>query len=218
MYEPRTIVNLPTPARRGFTLIEATISIVIVSVILLAALSTAGATARAQRVIESTSRGPELVRQLMGEILGTAFVDPEDLNASLGRDSGESGSDDRADLDDVDDYDGLVEVALVYRGGSPVPDTTGWTRSVTVRYTNPVTLADMGSTESNLKRVTVTATSPAGEATVLLALRSRYGAGEQPPPVDTTYVSWVGVEIDLGGSGGTASSGVNLLNHVEGSP
>ena len=203
--------------RPGFTLVEAVISMLIVGLMLVAALGTLGASARARHVQTSSSSGFTLARGLLTEVLQAAYEDPEDPGGGISQDSGESGGD-RGDFDDVDDYDGWTGSPPEHEDGSLLADASGWQRQVTVTYANPVTLAAAGTTsDTGLKLITVTATGPTGEVTTLQALRSRSGAGEQPPQVDTTYVSWVGVELEIGGAP-PATASINLLNHATGGP
>ena len=64
----------------------------------------------------------------------------------------------------------------------------------------------------------MTVIAPNGTPTTLSALRAIDGANEQPPPVDTTYVTRVGIDLAVGGDGAGASGGTNLINHVVGGP
>ena len=212
--DPQDCRGIPRP---GFTLVEAVISMLIVGLMLVAALSTLGASARAQHFQASRGRGFTLARDLLTEVLQAAYDDPEDPGNGIDQDSGESGVD-RGDYDDVDDYDGWSGSPLEHKDATHVPDAAGWQRQVTVTYADPVTLASTGTTsDTGLKFITVTATGPGGEVTTLQGLRSRHGAGEQPPQVDTTYVTWVGVELEIGG-GPPEIASINLLNHAMGGP
>ena len=92
------------PAQRAFSMIEATISIVIVAGMLVAAVTTVGAAARARQTMTGRELGALLAQQLMSEILPLAYEEPEDTPA-FGLESPES-TDSRAAYDDVDDYHG----------------------------------------------------------------------------------------------------------------
>ncbi len=85
-------------------------SIVIVGVMVVAALTTLGGSSQSQRVRASRLLGPALAQQLMSEILQTRYQEPDEAPV-LGRESGESAGS-RAAYDDVDDYDWWAESPL----------------------------------------------------------------------------------------------------------
>ncbi len=75
------------------------------------------------------------------------------------------------------------------------------------------TVATTSQSETGLKLITVIVTDPDGVATQIRALRSRNSSFEQSPAVDLTAVTWLGAELQLGGS--TAShSATQLSNQV----
>ena len=88
--------------RRGTTLVEVAFSILLVSVILLAALQTIGAVYRARATAVTLSDGAALSKQLLTEVMQSYYEDPEEPGEPMGRESDETyGS--RQDWDDVDD-------------------------------------------------------------------------------------------------------------------
>ena len=90
---------------------------------------------------------------------------------------------------------------------------------MTVQYVRTDDPTHTTGSDQGLKRVTVTATSPAGKTSTLVALRSEGSIYDQQPESETTYVSAVGVEIQLGISEATrVSSGTSILNPVPASP
>ena len=184
---------------------------------LVAALNTLGATARARQVQANRGGGLGLARDLMTEILAARYEEPDDT-PEFGRESSESGSE-RIDWDDVDDYDGWSGSPPELKDGNNVPDAAGWQRQVTVTYANPTALLATGQVaDTGLKLITVTVTAPNGEQTVLAGLRSRYGAGERAPAVGDTFVTWVGVELQVGPDTPRISVGTSLLNPVDDDP
>lgn len=202
--------------QRGLSLIETTISMLLVGLVLLGALAMTGAIARMQRVQAEAGTGRELARELMAEILATRYIEPTDA-AVFGR---EAESDvDRSDWDDLDDYDGLVEQPPRQKDGKPLPNVAGWERRAIVRHVDPMTMVTLPETtnDTGLRSVTVTATAPDGRVVTLTSLRSSTGAFEQPPPVDTTVLS--GVDFSITTSDGDVIDGAtSLLNQVEGTP
>ena len=197
---------------RGLSLIEVVASTLIVGVMLVAALNTLGAVFRSQRLNAARLTGPGLAYELMGEILSLPYADPEEPGSLMGRDSSESGGD-RADFDDVDDYDDWSASGPEDKNGVEHPGYVGWERTVQVIWVNVGAISTSVSSESGLKLITVTVTDPHGVATQIRALRFQYSSFEQSPAVDTTAVTWLGAELQLGGSA-AAHSSTQLSNHT----
>jgi hypothetical protein len=119
----------------------------------------------------------------------------------------------RADWDDVDDYDGWSASPPEAKDGTELTEFTGWSRAVTVEYVAPAkpgTVAVGG--DQGVKRVTVVVTDPRGAQTTLVGLRGATGAYEQEVTATKTYVSWVGLDLQLGSAGGLVSLGTSLPN------
>jgi type II secretory pathway pseudopilin PulG len=74
---------------RAFTLVEVVISTIVVAIMLVAGLSTVGASRMAQHKAALMIRGRLLAGQLMSEILEQSYSDP-DGTATFGREPGES--------------------------------------------------------------------------------------------------------------------------------
>ena len=155
--------------RPGFTLVEALMSALVVSVMLTAALAAVGASARAQAAGARQWRARAIAASLLSEIVHLPYADPEDAGGSLlGPDSGEM----RAVFDDVDDYAGLVESTVTFKDGRALEDAAGWSRSVAVTW---VTEADPNTASpipTHLKRVTVTACYKGYRVTECVAIRA----------------------------------------------
>ena len=84
-----------------------------------------------------------------------------------------------------------------------------------VEYVDPATMVAGGSTDTGLKRITVTVTDPGGRTASVWALRGSAGTYDQPPPTSsTTYVAWVGLTLQIGSDAsgkivsGTATPGL----------
>ena len=197
--------------RRGLGLIEIVASTLIVGVMLVAALNTLGAVFRSQRLNAARLTGPGLAYELMGEILSLPYEDPEDPGGAIGRDFGESGGD-RVDLDDVDDYDDWSSSDAEDKDGVTHPGYTGWQRTVQVRWVRVGAVATTESNDTGLKLITVTVTDPDGVATKIRALRSQNSSLEQSPALDTTAVTWLGSELQIGSSA-AAHASTQLSNH-----
>jgi type II secretory pathway pseudopilin PulG len=141
------------PTRRGFSLIEATFSVILVAVMFAAVMTTVGAARVVRYKTDGRSRGSTLAHDLMAEILQAPYEEP-DGPAALGRDPSESGVD-RADFDDIDDYDDWDSSPPELRDGTPLSLPAGWSRAVEVRWIVADNLAITSGTETNAKRIVV---------------------------------------------------------------
>ena len=199
--------------RRGISLVEAVISMLIVAIMAVAALQTVGSSAVARQTQASQRRGPALASQLMAEILPNHYSEPDET-PQFGRETGES-SLSRSSYDDVDDYNGWSSSPPAANDATAMSDLSGWARSVTVQYVAPDNLTTVVGSDQGVKRITVTVTDPRGRESVLTALRSSYGVYDHPPAADTTYVSWVGLELQIGDDKETrVIAGANPVNRV----
>ena len=156
--------------RRSLSLVEAVLSITIVGITLVAALNTVGASGLAQRATGDRSRARLLAQQLMSEIMRQAYQDPEG-GTGLGNDAGELASP-RSNFDDVDDYHRWSASPPEDVDGSPIPEATGWERSVTVSYANPLDLKATVLLDLGVKRITVQVTRNKAVVASLTAVRT----------------------------------------------
>lgn len=138
----------------GFSLMETVMATLLVGLLLTAVLNNVGATMAGRYNLSERSRGYALANDLMGEVVNSQYQEPTDTPL-FGRESGEVGTV-RSQWDDVDDFNGWSESPLQRRDGTVIPNTTGWTRSVTVERVNPDNLTQTVGTESGAKRITVT--------------------------------------------------------------
>lgn len=200
--------SLRHPLRRGLTLVEVMFSIVVMSTMLLAALGSVGAVAKSRTGQKETVQGLALARQLLSEIVQTRYKDL--VTPTFGIEAGEV----RATYDDVDDYNGLTETSARYANGTIVAGGTGWKRAVTVAWVNPANPANASGSESGLKKITVTVTSPGGRVTTVSALRSAENGYEHTPAAQVTYTCHVGVSIRVGKSDTVTSVQGAALNNL----
>jgi len=186
--------------RRGFTLVEATLSVAIVGVLITASGATFGTIARSQRVQAERQQGYMLAQQLMGEIEQTYFIDP-----SSNPPTGGAG---RTSYTDVADYNGFTESTPTLRDGTILTDYTNWSRGVATTFVNPTSPSSVVAS-STLQCITVTVTSPSGKQYVLVGLRSQYGAYEATPTQQLNYVTGVVVAV----KGGTMNKSIYTTAH-----
>lgn len=200
--------NAPNRRRRGLSLVEVIVSMLLVGILLVGSLRSVGGVFRAwdasQRIHDRTG----LAQQLMSEILQQHYEDPNAIPL-LGIEGLEL-STDRSLWNDVDDYHGW-SAAPETKDGTPLAGFDAWRRSVSVeivRITSPtqVSLLDQG-----LKRITVRVSDPSGRQTVLIAYRSRWGMLEESPYFGSTSQTYVGQEMQIG-TGAKLHAGGHLLN------
>jgi hypothetical protein len=97
----------------------------------------------------------------------------------------------------VDDYDRYADGPPVNKSGVALAGCTGWSRSVrvdNVRETDPT----QKTSGTALKRIAVTVTAPSGRSWTMYGLRARSGAYELAPAATTNYLTYAGVELQVG--------------------
>jgi len=156
----------------AFTIVEAVISTVIVAVMFVAALNTVGASRLTQHRASLVSRGRLLAESLMSEILRQDYQEPDAVPV-FGRESGELATT-RAAYDDVDDYHGWSASPPVARDGAPLANTTGWKRTVQVEWVDPADPKQVETTESSVKRITVTVSYNGVPQATFVALKAAH--------------------------------------------
>ncbi len=176
----------------GFTIIEAAMSVAIVSILLTTSMAAMSAIAKSRAVQAERRAAYALNEQLMVEILSQYFQNP--AKSTFGPSTGET----RQNFNGVDDYNGYGESPPGQKSGVILTDYANWSRSVSVVSVDPNNPANALS-NSTLKQITVTATAPSGKQYVLTGLRSQYGPYEVAPQVQTTFLTWVGVDLQAGG-------------------
>lgn len=157
-------------ARRAFTIVEATISTIVVAVMLVAALNTVGASRMTQHRAALVSRAQLLAEALLAEVLQQRYEEPEGTPA-FGREAGELATT-RAAWDDVDDYDGWSASPPTEKDGTVLANATGWKRTVTVARIDPQDPGQARATETGAKRITVTASYHDVPQAVVVAIRT----------------------------------------------
>jgi hypothetical protein len=192
-------------------MVEVLVATAIVGAMIVASLDAVGMIIRTRRVNADRLTGPGLARDLMAEIMAMPYTDPQTPGISIGLDAGESGVT-RAAFDDIDDYHGWSTADPESKAGVARTGYADWTHDVTVTWADRTTGAADTSADTQLKRITVTVTSPTDEVTQLVALRSKYGALEQSLPITGLVVGWAGVELRAGDSPRAQFDAVPLVN------
>ncbi|MEO0482421.1 MAG: prepilin-type N-terminal cleavage/methylation domain-containing protein [Planctomycetota bacterium] len=172
--------------RRGVTLVEAVLSMVIVSVLLVSALNAAGQVWQSRQTAHDTMRGQPLADELLAEILDKAYADPDDPDRGIGLDPGES-ADDRGQFDDVDDYQGYAATPPEDGNGNPIESFDGWTRAVTVGFVADGSFGALTATDTGIKRIEVSVSHNGRPIASAFALRTSAWDPKAVPtdPADT---------------------------------
>ena len=207
-YKPKSLSS------RGLTLVEVTISTLIVGCLLVAALQSVGNMNRTWTTTNQLIDGQAMAQDLLREILAQSYSDPALTTVTTwGPESGESS---RVTFDDIDDYDDWTESPVKDAAGVALPGYSGWSRKVIVKKLGTWDYAARsdGSTDTGLRSVTVTVTSPTGKTTTAVVYRTDDGGTLQPLSTNATTVSWVGCSLKLG-SNVPSTMSVAISNHAE---
>lgn len=197
--------------RNALTLLEIVVATMVTGVMLVASLDSVGTVFKTHKLNAERLAGPSIAHELMAEIMSLPYKDPTSSTV-IGPEGGESTTN-RNDFDDLDDYHNLNTMGLYTKSGSARAGFTGWRTEVSVKWAGVLTGLDWFM-DTGLKRITVTITSPSGEVTCFKAYRFNNGMLEQAPAVDTSAVTWVGAELQLGPTSKPARMGTNLTNHT----
>lgn len=152
-------------ARRGMTLVEATISASIVGLLLVAALSAVAAAATGVRAIENRGRGALLCAALMEEIL----AQPYDAGGTP------AGSLDRSAFDEISDYEGWSASPPQHPDGTALAGFDDWERQVAIRNVQTSNLGVTQLPDDGVKRILVRALRDGAEVVRLVGFRTEAG-------------------------------------------
>ncbi|MEO1236934.1 MAG: hypothetical protein AAFX76_09125 [Planctomycetota bacterium] len=141
-------------APSGFTLVEASIATLLVGGLLVVAMNLVGASRATQAAYADRERAVLLADDLLQEVLAKPYQDPDGVVA-LGIEVGETLAL-RASFDDTDDYDGHTESPPTDADGRSIAGAERFTRTASVQWADPASPDNTTSSESGLKRVTVT--------------------------------------------------------------
>ncbi|MFN7020919.1 MAG: type II secretion system protein [Phycisphaerales bacterium] len=197
--------------RRGFTLVEAAVSIVIVGVMLTAAISMLGAAAGVRRRTALWREGESLARALLVEVQQSGYGSTSGPLPVYTFSQGQN----RSRWLVVDRFNGLTETAPTDRTGVELPGYQGWQRSVTVERVdpdNPGGPARVVTGDTGLKRITVTSIAPGGERTTLVGLRSRWGLVDAAAKHPGVVLTGLNIGISTGSDGRAYYTAVTVPN------
>ena len=153
--------------RPAFSLLEVTISSMIVGVMLVAALNAVGAATTGRFRSAEQSQAQLLADALIAEVLELVYEEPVDPPV-FGPEWDEELTATRAAFDDVDDYHGWSSKPPVDKDGTQLGNADNWTRSVVVNYASAANLAVNVGTDSGIKQIAVTVTNGRAAASAMM--------------------------------------------------
>ena len=145
--------------RAAFGLVEIVISTLITSVLLTAALRTLSAAKRREMRTVDQSLESLLAEDLLHEILQQRYADAEQPQ-NFGPEPGEQDGT-RIAFDDVDDYHGLQNQPPQNRDGTVLTQFPQLLQSVSVQWVSAIPPHNSATSETGMKRITVSITRDA---------------------------------------------------------
>ena len=151
-------------SRGGFILLEASLTTIVLSLALVALVPLFILSIRANKNMERIKVASQLSVEILEEVRLRRWDEKTPLTrkaifarSAISLDQGESGSDKRT-FDDIDDFNGWTESAVLDPVMRPLAEFSGYSRSATVAYVN----ADMtpASAPTAYKQVTVCTQTP----------------------------------------------------------
>jgi len=156
--------------RRAISLVEALVSMILVSGLLVVSLDMCGAAVISSKGMFDQARARFLAQSLLAEVVASSFEEPPPGAPSFGTEVGEA-TGTRVNFDDVDDYDTWNASPPQGKDGTPLAGFTGWTRKVQVKYLRSDTLA-VSFLATGIKRIVVTIEYDGGVVTTMTAVRT----------------------------------------------
>jgi type II secretory pathway pseudopilin PulG len=168
-------------AARGFTLMEATLAVVIVAFGFLATMELfASCTAENQRSQQMTT-AQMLTTSIQELTTGLAFKDPYYATGGIAIEPGET----LARFNDVDDFDGFVSSPPIDATRAPIPELSQYTQKVEVMAIDP----NRPGANYDTKAPQIQKTVYTGAVRVRVIIE--YRRSPTDPPVEVLRSSWV---------------------------
>jgi len=204
---------LKTPRRRGFSMMEVTISTILVGLLLTGSMVTTGSLILRHGLRTQQDRKALLAHDLLTEMSQVSFADPDSTQPGLGPEFGEAGET-RIGFDDIDDYDDWQEATVQGKSGQPLAGQDGYQRRVKVQYVSLVQPDKVSPVPTDLKRIAIEVEGPDQQVFSLVRLRGRRGVLEVVPGVESTFVRGVQVRLRADPASPSLYTGTGLLNPV----
>jgi len=155
------------------SLIETTVSVLLVGILFAAVLNTLGASSMTQSIHARRETAMLLAQDLMSEILQQAYEDPNLPEGSFGLGADEVGDGSRALWEDVDDYNGWSASPPESRTGAAIAWAVGYERAVMCVWLDPNDLATPSATDTGVKGIWVFVRQNGKQLAKLAAIRTR---------------------------------------------
>jgi PKD repeat protein len=197
--------------RRGFTIAEATIATLIVSVAMFATVTSASKSITNRSRVADRVKAQQLALDLMSEILQQTYSPPATPDPT-----GPA----RAGWTCVDDYNGYSETPPVSKSGTPIPDASNLTRSIVVQWINPATMLATTTLNTGIKMITVTVSRSSLVLASISAYRTIGWVDTIPKPTDSTSdhpptaVAALASGYSLTGNGAPFTTGFTGANSI----
>ncbi len=164
--------------RHAFSLIELSISTVIVGVMMTASLTVVADGLASRATLRRGAAAQAMAEQLLAEITSQAYADAGG-STTLGLEAA-VGTRSRVTFDDVDDYALLVENPPAERDGTPVAGASAFVRSTEVVWVTAANLRTGSITDTGVKRIAVTVRHSGKVVASASAVRTRLYDGVAP--------------------------------------
>ncbi|BAM04961.1 hypothetical protein [Phycisphaera mikurensis] len=180
---PPNLRARPDRGRAGVSLVEATLSMLLVAGLMVAALHASAAAAGTRHRSAERALAARLAQDLVAEALALAYDDPEDgpyrpgFAPGWGPTAQEMAAPGRTGFDDVDDVDGWSRSPLLDRQGVEIPRTAGLRRAAWVRHVSAASPGTEAGADEGLKRVVVRVTRGERLLAEAVGLATRRAAG-----------------------------------------
>ncbi len=163
----------PRPtARPGITLIECVVCTLVVSLLLVAAVSTVASARAGERSSQDRAQADTLAESLMLEIQAQAYTDAADTPASSGPTPAEAATGNRSLFNDANDYASWSESPPLTKGGASMGLDATWRREVRVEFVSPANPGSSSATDQGLATVRVRVSRNSVPLVTLTSFRS----------------------------------------------
>jgi type II secretory pathway pseudopilin PulG len=174
--------------RRGFSIVEATLAMLLIGTTLVAAMNVSAAAHRTSANANQRQQAYRLAQVLMAEVMSQPAVGTDGSNATGGARLG--------NFDHIEDYDGFNESPPRDALHNPLASAS-WRWGVTLGSRAPETI-DARSLDAGMRTVLVFVELPDGSRVRLRALRSGSSRLERQHKVVSQEIVQVPIEIVLG--------------------
>jgi len=177
----------PAGARRAYSIVEATLAVILIGGALVAALNVAATASRNGAAATQRRHAERLANSLLAEVLSMPSHGADNTSPSTGP---------RVDtFDHLLDYDGFTESPPKSFDGTII-GPPGWTWRVGIALRGAETL-DSRMVNLNMRRITATVELPDGTTVSARALRGGSPFAQRVPINDSTQTTQVAIRLQL---------------------